>query len=134
MAHINWLEKLGWSEAHTNEMRHAAYAYIRQGKYDIALPFFEALVVLEPDSLYDLQTLGALYVEINQAEKAITTLDRALQIDADHGPTMLNLTKAFFMAGKIDEGIRLARILQNDKDPFISGHAAALIMCYSQTS
>jgi len=79
MARKDWLQTLGWDSSHTAEIRHAAYAYIRQGKYDIALPFFEALVVLEPHSTYDWQMLGALYVEVNQPEKAIKAFDKALQ-------------------------------------------------------
>jgi predicted Zn-dependent protease len=131
MARRDWLQTLGWDTSHTSELRHAAYAYIRQGKYDIALPFFEALVVLEPKSTYDSQILGALYVELNQPEKAIKAFDTALQSEESHGPTLLNLTKAFFMAGKKEDGVRLAKILQNDKDPYIAGNASALLMCYT---
>lgn len=131
MSQKNWLKELKWTSGHTEELRQTAFSYIRQGKYAIALPFFEALVILEPENAYDLQTLGAIYVQLNQPEKAITTLNKALMLDTEHGPTLLNLTKAFFMAKKIEEGLRLAKILQNDKDPFISGNASALIMCYS---
>jgi tetratricopeptide (TPR) repeat protein len=130
MSRKNWLKELNWTHLHTDELRHAAYSYIRQGKYDIALPFFEALVVLEPENPYDLQTLGAIYVQINLPKKAIACLNRALQFDAEHGPTLLNLTKALFMAGQIDEGKRLAKILLNDKDPVIANNASALLMCY----
>jgi tetratricopeptide (TPR) repeat protein len=125
------MKTLGWTEDHMDAVRHTAFSYIRQGKYDIAIPFFEALVVLDPNSVYDFQMLGALYVQTDQPEKAIKYLDKALQYDADHGPTLLNLTKAFFMARRIDDGIRLAKLLQNDKDSYISGNASALLMCYS---
>lgn len=131
MARRDWKKTLGWTDSHTEEMRYAAYSYVRQGKYDIALPLFEALSLLEPESVYDLQMLGAIYVQINKPLKAIKCLDQALQIEGDHSPTLLNLTKAFFMAEKIDDGIRLARILQNDKDPYIAGQAAALLLSYS---
>lgn len=132
MSKIDWTKKLGWNEAHLDELRNAGYSYIRQGKYDIAVPFFEALVILNPDSAYDLQTLGALYVQTNQAENAIKYLDRALQLETDHSPTLLNLAKAFFMAGKTDEGIRLANVLQNDPNRYISGTASALLLTYGQ--
>lgn len=132
MARRDWKKTLGWTDVHTEEMRHAAYAYVRQGKYDVSLPFFEALILLEPESVYDLQMLGAIYVQINKPLKAIKCLDKALQIDADHSPTLLNLAKAFFMTGKIDEGVRLARVLQNDKDPFVAGNASALLLCYAE--
>ena len=131
MSRIDWLKELRWSDDQLDEIRNAGYSYIRQGKYAIALPFFEALVILNPESAYDAQTLGALYVQTNQPEKAIRYLDRALQLEADHSPTLLNLTKAFFMSGRLEDGIRLARVLQHDQNPFISGTASALLMTYT---
>lgn len=128
---INWREKIGWTEENSEELRLAAYAYIRQGKYDIAIDFFEALEVLEPESAYDAQTLGALFVQLGNPAKAIKCFDRALKLDADHAPTLLNLSKAFFMLGKKDEGLRLATMLKNESDPAISNVAKALLMAYS---
>lgn len=131
MPRIDWLHELGWNEDHLEEIRNTGYLYIRQGKYDVALPFFEALVVLDPNDAYDAQTLGALYVQINQPEKAIKYLDRALQIEADHSPTLLNLAKAFFMAGKIGEGKKLVNVLKNDSNPFVASSASALLLAYT---
>jgi tetratricopeptide (TPR) repeat protein len=131
MAKRDWRTILGWTDVHIQEIRHTAFSYVRQGKYEIALPFFEALVVVDPQSVYDLQMLGAIYVQVGQPEKAIKYLNKALQSEADHSPTLLNLTKAFFMAKRTDDGLRLARLLQNDKDPYIAGNASALLMCYS---
>jgi predicted Zn-dependent protease len=125
------MKELNWSTDHLDEIRNTGYSYIRQGKYDIALPFFEALVILDPDSAYDAQTLGALLLQTNRAEQAIKYLDRALQLETDHSPTLLNLAKAFFMAKKNEEGIRLAKVLQNDPNPLISGSASALLLTYS---
>ncbi len=132
MATRDWKKELGWSEDHLEEMRNIAYSYIRQGKYDIALPFFDALTVLEPDSVYDLQLLGAVYVQLNRPKLAIRYLNKALQLEGDHGPTLLNLMKAFFMSQMIEDGLRLARILQQDSDPFISSSAKALLLCYDK--
>lgn len=131
VSRIDWMQTLGWTGEHLDGIRHTGYSYIRQGKYEIALPFFEALVVLDKDSAYDAQTLGALYVEMNKPELAIRFLDRALQIEADHAPTLLNLTKAFFMSGRKEEGIRLANILKKDPNPFIASNAAALLLAYT---
>lgn len=131
MSNINWREKLGWSDEHIEDLRYTGYSYIRQGKYDIALPFFEALGVLDPESAYDAQTLGALYLQINQPEKAIKAIDRALKLEADHGPTLLNLTKAFIMLGRIADAVRLAHILKNEPNPSISNMAKALLLAYT---
>ncbi len=131
MNKIDWCKELGWGQDHLEELRNTGYSYIRQGKYDIALPFFQALIVLDRNNPYDAQTLGAIYIELNEGLKAIKYLDRALQLDSDHSPTLLNLAKAFFMVGKIQEGIRLANILKNDENSDISSVASALLLAYS---
>lgn len=131
MSSINWKEKLKWTSESSDELRLAAYAYIRQGKYDIAIDFFEALTVLEPDSAYDAQTLGALWVQLGNPVKALKCFDQALKIDADHAPTLLNLAKALFMLGKTEEGLKIAASLKNESDPTISNVAKALLLAYS---
>ena len=131
MSKINWLEKLGWNQEHVEDLRYTGYAYVRQGKYDIALAFFEALSVLDPESAYDAQTLGAIYLQLNQPQKSLKYFEKALKLEADHAPTLINLTKAFFMLGKKDEALKLAHILKNEPDPAISSVARALILAYS---
>ncbi len=131
MSKINWLKSLGWNEDQVEDLRYAGYAYIRQGKYDIALPFFEALTVLDPNSSYDAQTLGALYLQLNNPVKALKCFDKALKLEADHAPTLLNVTKALFMLGKKEEGLKLAHILEREPDREIANVAKALILAYS---
>lgn len=131
MSKIEWLNTLGWTKDHLDDIRYVGYAYLRQGKYDIALNFFETLVILDPDNAYDLQTLGALHLQINQPDKAVKYLERSLSIEGDHSPTLLNLAKAFFMLGKKDEGLRLANLLKSDPTPFVANTAKALILAYS---
>lgn len=131
MGKINWREKLKWTEENLEDLRMTGYAYLRQGKYDIARDFFEALSVLDPDSAYDSQTLGALYLQLNEPLKALKCFDKALKIEADHAPTLLNLTKALFMLNKKEEALRLARILSREPNPKISNIAKALILAWS---
>lgn len=132
MSKKNWIKELGWSEDHLEDLRFAGYAYIRQGKYDIAISFFEALNVLDPESAYDAQTLGALYLQLNNPLKALKYLDKALKLEADHSPTLLNLTKALFMLGKKEEGLKLAKILKKEPDASIANVAKALILAWSE--
>ncbi len=131
MGKINWQQKLGWNEENLDDLRNTAFAYIRQGKYEIAEPIFEALVVLNQDNSYDAQTLGALCLQLNNPAKALKYFDKALKIEADHGPTLLNVAKALFMLGKKEEGLRLVEILKNEPDFIISNTAKALILAYS---
>ena len=130
MAKINWLDLLKWNEEQIEDVRAAGYAYIRQGKYDIALSFFEALTVLFPQGAYDAQTLGALYLQLNQPAKALRYFDRALKLQPNHGPTLLNLSKAFFMLGNKEDGLRVARLLRRGKDRQIASMAEALILAF----
>ena len=131
MGRIQWMKELNWTEEQLEDLRFAGFAYIRQGKYDIALPFFEALIVLDPENSYDAQTLGALYLQINNPIKALKAFDRALKLEADHAPTLLNVTKALLMLGRKDEAVKLANILKNEKDGAISNVARALLLAYT---
>lgn len=130
MSKIDWRKKLGWTEEQIEDLRYTGYSYIRQGKYDIALSFFEALATLDTESAYDAQTLGAIYLELNKPGQAIVYFERALKLEADHSPTLLNLMKALFMLGKKEEGLRLAHILKNESNSSISNVAKALILAY----
>jgi tetratricopeptide (TPR) repeat protein len=131
MSKIDWRQTLGWGEEQVEDIRVAGFAYIRQGKYDIALPLYEALVVLAPDSAYDAQTLGALYLQLGQWDKAFKHLERALILEADHAPTLLNLCKALIMLGRKQEGLKLAKLLSREKDPRISNVAKALLLAFA---
>lgn len=132
MVKIDWREKLGWGEEHLEDLRFAGYAYLRQGKYDIAISFFEALAVLDPNSAYDSQTLGALYLQVGKPDKAVKWLDRALKIETDHAPTLLNLCKALFMQGKTEQGLKLAHILKKESNLAIANMARALILAHEK--
>lgn len=132
MSRINWQNKLNVTQEQIEELRFTGYAYIRQGKYDIAQKFFEALVILDPESAYDAQTLGAVLLQLGNPGRALKFLDRALKLDADHTPTLLNLCKAFFMLGKKQEGLKLANLLKNEPNAAIANVAKALIMAWGE--
>ena len=98
MSKIDWLKKLNWTNEQLEDLRYIGYAYIRQGKYDIGISFYEALNVLDSENAYDAQTLGALYLEIGQPAKAMKLFDKALKMESDHAPTLLNMcTSSFYV-------------------------------------
>jgi tetratricopeptide (TPR) repeat protein len=131
MGSINWMDRLGWTDEHIEDLRYTGFSYIRQGKYDIALAFFEALAILDPKSAYDAQTLGAIYLQINQPQKALRCFERALKLDTtDQAATLLNLAKTLFSMGKKEEGLSVVQRLKNDKNPTIANIARALILAH----
>jgi tetratricopeptide (TPR) repeat protein len=131
MSQANWLEVLGWESQQLEDLRFVGYAYVKQGKYDIATTFFEALIALAPDTPYDLQTLGALYLQQGNNLLALNYIEKALKIESGHLPTLLNRTKALFALGYKRQALVQARNLEKSADPRIAEQASALILAYS---
>jgi tetratricopeptide (TPR) repeat protein len=127
---LNWKEFLGWGEEQTSDLRNTGYAYLRQGKYNIAIPFFEALIALDSKNAYDLQTIGGLYLQVGDSLQALRYLDKALKQNPLHFPTLLNRAKALFILGYRDKAQRLAEKLHKHPDSDISDIAEALLLAY----
>lgn len=131
MSNINWVETLGWGNDELEDLRFVGYSYLKQGRYDIATAFFEALVVLSPQSSYDLQTLGALYLQAGNNLMALNYIEKALKVEPAHSPTLLNRTKALFALGYKKQALAQAKALEKNTDTQIADQASALIMAYS---
>lgn len=130
MGTVNWRQVLGWTESQLEELRLTGYYYIRQGKYDVALPFYEALIIVDPDKPYNWQTLGALHLELGNTKIAASHLERALELNPKHAPTLLNHTKALIELGDIKQGLKMARALKKHSNAQISSFASALLLAY----
>lgn len=128
MSEINWLEVLNWGNDELDDLRCVGYSYIKQGKYAIALTFFEALAILAPKSPYELQTLGALHLQTGNNLKALNYLDQALKIIPNHYPTLLNRAKALLALGYKKQGVVQAKELEKCEDETIAAHAASLVL------
>ncbi|HEY5260383.1 MAG TPA: type III secretion chaperone [Rhabdochlamydiaceae bacterium] len=126
---INWLEILGWGSDQLEDLRFVGFSYIKQGQYDIALRFFEALDVLA-ENTYDQQTLGALYLQKGENLLALNTIEKALKLDPTHVPTLLNRAKAMLALGYKRQGITAAQSLAQNPDLNIANQASALILAY----
>ena len=127
----NWNEILGWNHDQLEEIRFAGFSYLKEGRYEKALVFFKALRILDPKSVYDAQTLGALYLQIGDGKEAIQVLEQALLLSPAHEPTLLNLAKAHLELSQKKEALDLLRPLQKSKDPRIAGDASALVASYA---
>jgi tetratricopeptide (TPR) repeat protein len=127
---MNWQEILGWGTEEINDIRYVAYSYIRQGVYDVALTFFDALAVLTPPISYDLQTIGALHLQLGNGLKALDYLDRALKLEPNHYFSQLNRAKALFMLGYKRQGLVQSLELEKCEDKEIASQATALVLAY----
>ena len=131
MAAIDWCEVLDWGTEQITELRVAGYEYLRQGHYQRALAYFEALVALNPTSAYDNLILGALYLQLDDPTHALERLDRALAIEPNNLSAQLNKAKALLISGVRKEGLVLAGQLTSCVDSQIKDLAEALVMAYS---
>ena len=128
---MDWLETLGWKEGEIEALRSAGFAYVKQGAYEIALTFFEALTELEQNNAYDLQTLGALHLQLGNGLRALDCIDRALKIDPTHLETRLNRAKTLCMLGYKKQGLNIAFDLQQSENREIASQASALLLAYN---
>lgn len=132
MERINWQTILNLNEDQVSDLRLVAYHYIRQGKYDIARAFLEALAIfqsqrsLDEQDPYDFQALGGLYLQLGDHERALRYLDRALRLSSDHIPTQLNRAKVLFILRRFDEAMVAADELRTCPEPSVSDAAEAL--------
>ena len=131
MAKQNWLDLLGWNVETLNNIRFVGTAYAKQGKFDVALDFFKMLVLLNRKEIFDLQMLGAIYLQMGKGLEALEYLDRALKIDPNHYPTILNRAKALFSIGYKKQALLQAKVLERCPNKKIASQAEALIQSHS---
>lgn len=125
-----WSDALGWGPQQVESLRYVGYCYLKQGVYDIALSFFNALTVLDPNNVYDLQTLGAIHLQMGNALKALEMLDAALKLDPRHEMTKLNRAKALFMLGYKEQGLLQANDVTRATSKDLADQALALVLSY----
>lgn len=131
MATTDWIELLGWSKDQIEDIRFAGYSFIKQGQYEHALKFFEVLSILAQENVYDLQTLGGIYLQLGNNLSALNFLEKSLALDPTHEPTLLNRTKALFLLGYKRQGLSQAAKLERSSDSHIADQARALTLAYS---
>ncbi len=131
MSSLKWSEIVGWDAEALEDLRYLGYAYLKQGKFDIAQSFFEALVTFNQNDAYDLQTLGGLYLETGQNLQALSTIEQALKVEPSHTLTLLNRVKALFALGYRRQAIAQAKALVSHSDATIANQASALLLSYT---
>jgi tetratricopeptide (TPR) repeat protein len=127
---MDWLGTLGWKEGEIEALRSAGFSYVKQGAYEIAVTFFEALTELVRNNAYDLQTLGALHLQLGNGLRALDCIDRALKIDPTHLETRLNRAKTLCMLGYKKQGLALASELARSENLEVASQASALLLAY----
>ena len=133
MSAFDWKKLLEWSEEEIQNLRFVGYSYIKQGHYEIAKLLFETLlIVTKPnENEYDLQTLGAIYLQLGNYLNSLNYFEKALKLNPNHAPTLLNRAKALLLLGYKSSGIQAAKALTLHPNQEISSQASALLLAYS---
>lgn len=128
MIHDEMLNILGWQKDDLNNLQFIGFSYIKQGKFDIAKTLFEALEVLNPEDPYNLNTLGALYIETKEPYKALNVLEKALMLDPQNEISQFNKIQALLSLGFKKQALEVCQILSQAKDAILRSKAEALLL------
>lgn len=74
-----------------------AFAELEQKNWKLAIETFKKVLGIVPDHLASLGNIGMSYGQLAQYTKAITYLDRALEIDPEYEPAIINKAQYSFL-------------------------------------
>lgn len=127
----HWSELLGWDEEKIEEIRFFGFSLLREGKYERARLIFEVLLILDKDSILDRQNLGALYLQMNENQKAVEQFNKVLEKLPEDEQTLLNKAKALFMLHQNQAAIEIVQKLSKSTNVTIANDADALMMVHA---
>lgn len=67
-----------------------AFAAMEKGQLEIALSGFQAVLAIDPKHTQSYGNMGICYARLGHKQKALTSLDKALELDSNYEPALLN--------------------------------------------
>jgi tetratricopeptide (TPR) repeat protein len=89
----------GWTDEEIHLVAELGFALAEQGLNEEALRIFEGLAALAPHAPYFQSALGALWLRMDELERAIAHLDAALKSDPQDFLALLNRGEAWMRLG-----------------------------------
>ncbi|UCF37121.1 MAG: tetratricopeptide repeat protein [Acidobacteriota bacterium] len=100
---MQWLEEtiaVANAEPENAEVRVAlGDQFYDMGRFDAAIPWYEAALALNPENLHASTDLGTCYLYTGDFEKAMDRYQKSLLIEPDHPQTLQNMGVAKFSEG-----------------------------------
>jgi len=93
----------------------AGITLFRAGRYDLAAPYFEKVVQLQPQDKETLALLGQCYFQTKNLDKAADAYKKILEIDPQDYKAMRNLGIILGQLGKTDEAIEMIKKYEETK-------------------
>ena len=101
-------------KAQAEAIRNLGEAYLRQGKYRIALKEFKKAESLHPDNPFLHDDIGLAYYYLGEQDQAILHFKKALGIKDDYTPARNNLGNAYAEKKEWDKAIEQYKIVTSD--------------------
>ncbi|NGX34804.1 MAG: hypothetical protein K1060chlam1_01160 [Candidatus Anoxychlamydiales bacterium] len=127
---MDWQSYLELSDESIEDLRSVGYLYVKQGCFDIALDFFNALLIFNPGNTYDESIVGALYLENGKYTEALEHLDESLKVEPKNYLVLLNKAKTLFSLGYRTEALAITKMISNCPNKKLASQALALLQAY----
>ncbi len=113
---ITLAELEGIDEGQLYTIAEIGYVLMEEGKLEEARKIYEGLIELSPNESYFHSVLGAIYQRLNNNEKALNEYDRAISLNPDDIPSIVNSAEILLHTGKLLESSeRLKKAIFLDK-------------------
>lgn len=131
---ITLAELEGINEAQLYTIAEIGYVLMEEGKLEEARKIYEGLIELSPDESYFHSVLGAIYQRLNYLDRALNEYDRAILLNPDDIPSIVNSAEILLHTGKLlesSERLKKAILLDKSGDNSWAIRARALVVIIS---
>lgn len=124
----------GWTAEEMRLVADLGYALAEQGRHNEAITIFDGLAALAPATAYFQSALGALWLRLNEPQRALQHLDAALEADARDLPALINRGEAHMQLNEtraamldLSAAVRLGAELEAGRTSVLVARARALL-------
>jgi tetratricopeptide (TPR) repeat protein len=101
---------LAMQPTHVPAMLQISFQFIKEGRYEEALPYAQKAVQVEPEFFATHNALGRILLDMGETERAIASLETAAKLAPNSVQTWFALTRAYQRAGRPDDVKRAREI------------------------
>jgi len=106
MAQVEQLTELVQKEPENRDAKvRLANALYDIGRFDSAIPLYEAALEMDPSDVLVSTDLATAYLYTGKVDKALEQYQKSLVIEPDHAQTLQNMGIAYFSIGEYQKGI-----------------------------
>jgi predicted Zn-dependent protease len=124
----------GWTAEEMRLVADLGHALAEQGRHREAITIFDGLAALAPATAYFQSALGALWLRMNEPQRALQHLDAALEADSQDLLSLINRGEAHLQLNEtraammdLSAAVRLGAELETGRSSVLVARARALL-------